>query len=69
MNEIVSNSGIHNPFNANPQTSSHYSNGSKPSESTEGDVYIWKDDSDVFHVNGWNTDGNDVLPTDLIAIR
>jgi hypothetical protein len=33
----------------------------------QGNVYIWKDDTDIFHINGWDNSGNDVLETDLTA--
>jgi prepilin-type N-terminal cleavage/methylation domain-containing protein len=69
LNDIVNDCGIHNPFNPTQQTESYYSDSSKPSmgDGQEGNVYIWKDASDVFHINGWNSSGDDVLLTDLTA--
>jgi prepilin-type N-terminal cleavage/methylation domain-containing protein len=67
LNDIVSNSGIRNPYNALDQTLSYYSSPDKPAASTAGEVYVWIDDLDVFHINGWNENGDDVLPVDLTA--
>lgn len=67
LNLIVTNSGIHNPHSALYQTLSHYSTPDKPVDAIQGEIYVWKDNSDVFHINGWNADGGDVLPVDLTA--
>lgn len=69
LDELVVDCGIHNPFNTSQQTDSYYSPSGKPTigEGEEGNVYIWKEDEDVFHINGWNKDGEDVLLTDLTA--
>jgi prepilin-type N-terminal cleavage/methylation domain-containing protein len=69
LDKLVDNCGIHNPFNPTQQTHSYYSSTEKPTmgNNEEGNVYIWKDGSDVFHVNGWDNLGNDVLLTDLTA--
>jgi prepilin-type N-terminal cleavage/methylation domain-containing protein len=69
LDQLVNDAGICNPFSDNHQTSCHYSNGTKPTEGIQGEVYVWKDDSDVFHINGWDVDGNDVYPSDLTARR
>jgi len=67
LNQLVINSGIHNPVNRVQQISSYYSTPDKSADNIPGMVYIWKDSTDVFHVNGWKYSGTDVLPTDLTA--
>ena len=67
LNQVVINSGIHNPVNGAKQISSYYSTPDKSVDNIPGMIYIWKDSGDVFHVNGWNTEGDDVLPTDLTS--
>ena len=68
LNQIVLSASVHNPFNNMLQIISYYSTPDKPSETIPGMVYIWKDSSQVFHINGWkNIEGDDVFPTDLTA--
>ena len=69
LNGLVEDCRIHNPFHSVQQTNSYYVSVEKPvmGNGQEGNIYIWKDHSDLFHINGWNDDGNDVLPADLIA--
>jgi prepilin-type N-terminal cleavage/methylation domain-containing protein len=69
LNQLLDDSAIQNPYSNHYQTSCHYSNGAKPTESIQGEVYVWKDESDVFHINGWDVNGNDVYPSDLTARR
>jgi prepilin-type N-terminal cleavage/methylation domain-containing protein len=69
LNQVVINGGIHNPVNGAQQISSYYSSPDKSGNKIPGMIYVWKDNEDIFHVNGWNSSGNDVLQTDLIAIK
>ncbi|MEA3313552.1 MAG: type II secretion system protein [Caldisericota bacterium] len=73
MDGLVSDSGIRNPFSGSPQTESYFSDGSISTfttDTSEGEVYVWLDDSDVFHVNGWDDLGTKIYPTvDLKAQR
>ena len=73
MDKLVSNSGIRNPFSGSAQSDAHFvDQSSEPSMGTdeEGEVYVWLDDSDVFHVNGWDDTGTKVYPSvDLQAQR
>ena len=72
MNKLVSASGIRNPFSGSAQTDAHYVETEPDTMVTdgEGEVFVWKDGSDVFHINGWDDLGTKVYPTvDLKAQR
>jgi len=72
VDPLVSASGIRNPFTGSAQTDSHFNDDAHEDFTTstdEGEVYVWLDPSDVFHINGWSDSDTDVYPVDLKAQR
>jgi len=69
LTPLITGSGIRNPYTGSAQAISHY-NDDTFSDAEKGEVFVTKDASDVFHINGWDDLGNKVYPTvDLKAQR
>jgi len=66
---LVDNAGIYNPYNNVRQITSYYSTPNKSTDLVTGMVYVWKDNSNIFHINGWGAEGDDVFLSDLTARR
>jgi len=72
MDKLVAASGIRNPYLGSSQSSAHYVATGSEAFATDGkgEVFVTKDASDVFHVNGWDDTGVKVyLNVDLKAQR
>jgi len=64
---LVDNAGIYNPYNNVRQTTSYYSSPDKSGNNIPGMIYVWKDNSNIFHINGWGIEGDDIFKDDLTA--
>ncbi len=71
IDTLVAASGIRNPFTGSAQTNSHFADDAHETFNAtvdEGEVYVWLDASDIYHINGWSDSDTDVyLNADLKA--